>query len=370
MSTARPSAQEERWRVLASRYETLRVLAHTHGEAGSWKYATLLSRCLFFVLGLFAAGLTYSMMYLMSGLSSAGFIAGCTLLVVAEALINAKRMFASGIEESLWVAGILMLVFAIFQLFPGNNELLAIWLVAAALALAGWRLLNPLLTTAAALVASAAIAFTNSQGWQFQNMEIAGYICFAVAFLALAAGSFKFKRPSHDRMLDWLVVALPAAGYFWQLVDRPFQLTLDSLSDPWLALLLPFLLVIFYGIAALTTGLQRRTHAPLIAALVCVLLLAYELRSLTGLALQWRLIIWGTVGLIAARVIERALRTPRNGITSQDIEDRNAALDLAQVGGSIIATHNSTATAADTPPAESVAGQGGEFGGGGASGRF
>jgi hypothetical protein len=369
MSNFVPTAADERWRVLAERYPSLQSLVRTDQHATNWKYASLLTRCLFFVLGLFVAGLVYSVFNLI-GLPAPGFIAAAILIGAAEWLIQRKHLFASGIEESLWVAGLMMLVFELLSVGAYSNATLGFSLAAVALGLAGWRLLNPLFTTLAVAAASAALAFGSSHNWNFQLAPSAGYYCFALGLLALAAGSYTFARPSHDRMLDWLVVAMPLFGFFWLLWQRTAPLTLALLPQASLAMLLPVLLVFGYGCAAILVGLQRRQHAPLIAALVCIVLLAYELRALTGLALQWRLIMWGLLGLVTALLVERLLRTPRRGITSQDIEEPNPALQLAQLGSTTLATATANDAAAGTAPEKGVDGQGGGFGGGGASGRF
>jgi len=369
MSAFRPTAAEERWRVLAERYPSLRPLARGAAEAGPWKYATLLSRCLFFVLGLSAAGLGFGVIDLF-GFPAAGVVTGLVLLGIAETLIRRRHLFASGIEESLWAAGAAMIAFELFKQFGPARDSTGLLLMASVLALAGWRLLNPLLTTVAAVLASGSLALARARGGLFEHVAGAGYACFALGFVALAAGAGRFQRPSHDRMLDWLVVTMPVIGYLWLTPDRHGPLTLQALGDGALLPLLSLLLVTTFGLAALVTGLRRRTHAPLIAVLACVPLLAWELRALSGLALQWWLILWGGLGLLVAIGVERALRGSRGGITSRNVEEPNAALELARLGSAALATPPTGAAAAGAAPAPGVEGQGGRFGGGGASGRF
>lgn len=162
-------------------------------------------------------------------------------------------------------------------------------------------------------------------------------------------------------MLDWLVIALPAIGYGWTLWDR----------DGDLVQAIPALLLLTYGIVALFTGLRRRTHAPLMAALLCCVLLAVELRNVTDLPLEWRLICWGGMGLFGSIALERWLRVPRSGITSRDLEDNTAVPDLLQMVGAAVVLPAATNDASPGHPAPPPAtGGGGEFGGGGASGRY
>lgn len=354
--------------MLADRYPSLRPLVQRRPEAGGWRHATLLSRCLFFVLGLFAAGLGFGVVDLV-GIPATGAVTGLAMIGVAEFLIRARRLFASGIEEALWSAGAALLALELFELWHPRSDATGLLMVAIALALAGWRLLNPLLTTVAAVLASGSLALALSRG-MFEGVEDAGYLCFALAFLVLAAGARRVERPSHDRMLDWLVVVMPVVGFGWLSLNRSGPLTLQALRDgPPLPALLPLLLVTTFGLAAFATGLRRRTHAPLYAALAAVPLLAWELRAVTGLAPHWRLILWGGLGLAVAIGLERALRDGRDGLTSRDPGEPDAALELAQLGSAALAAPPAgTAGAGPSPPA--VEGQGGSFAGGGASGRY
>jgi uncharacterized membrane protein YgcG len=79
--------------------------------------------------------------------------------------------------------------------------------------------------------------------------------------------------------------------------------------------------------------------------------------------MHWRLIADGAVVLVVAFVLERHLRHRNAGITSQALGDEPAGLELMQLAG---AAHLGQVPAAP----EGFQGQGGSFGGGGASGRF
>lgn len=369
MSGAQPTPAEERWQALAGRHPSLRTLAGAAPEAGPWRRTTLLTRCLLFVFGVFAAGLSYGVIRLF-GLPLPGIVTGCVLVGVAELLIRRRHLFASGIEESLWACGAAMFGFEWIELLLRGSDVVAVSWMALFAALTGWRLLNPMFTTLAALLASVALALATGGGGLASDTSIAGYACFLSGGIALAAGAIRFERPSHDRMLDWLVVILPVAGYLWLCWNRNGPLTLQSLRDLDLAVLQPLLLLALYGVAALLTGLRRRTHAPLLAALACLPLLAFELRAVTGLALHWRLILWGGLGLLLAIVVERLLREPRDGLTSRDVEASLPALELVQLGSTALASAHATGASSGAAPAPRVEGQGGSFGGGGASGRF
>jgi len=369
VSGARPTPAEERWQVLGERHPAVRTLARAAPEAGPWRRATLLTRCLLFVFGVFVVGLSYGVIRLFA-VPLPGIVTGCVLVGIAEALIRRRHLFASGIEEALWGCGAAMIGFECFELLLRGGDVAALSWMALIAAIAGWRLLNPLFTTLAALLASAALALSTGGGGLASDTTCAGLACFLLGGVALVAGSTRFERPSHDRMLDWLVVTLPLAGYFWLRWNRNALPTLQSLRDLDLVVLAPLALVLAYGFATLLTGLRRRTHAPLLAMLVCLPLLAFELREVTGLALHWRLILWGGVGLLLAIVVERALREPRDGLSSREAGSPGAALELAQLGGTALTGAHAAGASGGASPAPRVEGQGGSFGGGGASGRF
>ena len=159
-------------------------------------------------------------------------------------------------------------------------------------------------------------------------------------------------------MLDWLVVTMPLCGYAW-VADR-------YAAQPWILLRhAPVLALLPWGVAALVVGIRRRAHAPLLACMVCVACVAYELRNLTGLSPQARLILWGSVALCLTLGLGRYLRVPRGGITSGAIDrggDSLAVLQMAGVG--------SLATPAAHPVGAEFKGGGGSGGGGGADGSF
>ena len=263
-----------------------------------------------------------------------------------------------------------MIMFELADVLGSLDASPVLLLCAGTLVIAGWRLLNPLFTTLAALLASCAVATLSGALLQGNRAALAGQLCFAVAFLVLAAGARVYQRPAFDRMLDWLVVALPAYGYGWTLWDRSGALTFEALRDGNLSRLVPALLLLTYGAAALFTGLRRRTHAPLIAATLSGVLLAVGLRNVTGLPLEWRLSCWGCIGLLGSIALEKWLRMPRAESLPGSARD-TATFELLQLGGAAVAVPTaSSAAAAGHPAPASTSGGGGEFGGGGASGRF
>jgi hypothetical protein len=226
------------------------------------------------------------------------------------------------------------------------------------LAAVGLRFLNPLFTAAAAAALSATVyaAAIHRPDAHLPAAAMAGTFCFAAAFVALPAGGIEFQRPSYDRMLDWLVVTMPLAGYLW-LGDWFSNGVFPAHAPLWL--LLPF------AAAALIVGIRRRAHAPLLGFMVSAGCVGFELRNVTSLSVEAKLILWGSAVFALSYGLGRYLRTPRGGISSlREAEDDEIA-DLVQLAGAGgLAPHS-----AAQRPAEFMGG-GGAGGGGGASGGY
>jgi len=322
----------------------------TSADTGGWRTANLPSRCALFVLGLIAAGMI-AVIAAQLGPKGTLVTAGLAAIAVAEWLILARRHFWSGIEEALEVAGLTMLAFEGWSRAGWSNSAGERFLCVA-LAIAGLRLLNPLFTTMAVLALVFALDVPPTA---------AGLLSYGIGLAALIAGAYRFRRPSHDLMLDWLVIVMPVAGYLWSASRNAAIDYLHAGISAWLVPICPLV----FAVVALASGLRRRAHAPIIAFMLCVACTAYELRRLTGLPLEARLILWGCVLLCASIALERYLRVTRGGITSRQVREDGDSAGFLGLAGSAVLTPNSPPQAA-----ASFEGGGGRFGGGGASGEF
>lgn len=355
MIIARPTVQQERWLVLGDRYPALHAAIEAHGGGGGWKTTTWLGRVLGFVLGIVAVVMLAGVL---SQAPAPWLVGGVLLVMAAEWLVAQRRVFRSGIEEALYACGAVgITVQLIIWNSHGGDDWIGIALVSLAVLLAGWRLLNPLFTTLAAAGGSLAIALVDGSllGSQ-QHTRAAAVFCGLLALAALVASGREWQRPSHSRMLDGLVIAMPWLAHLW-LVNRSWVHPVGTAAVA-LGVALLFLLM------NLLAGVRRRQHAPLIGALGNLACVGWAAHRLVPWPDHWQLIAAGALLLAVAVGLERALRARIQGITSRVI-DEPAALDLAQVAG---AAH--LAPAPGTPPPAGVQGQGGEFGGGGASSRF
>jgi hypothetical protein len=365
MNDFRPTPQQERWLAVAAHLRTSVDTPWLVERSGGWRSISLLTRCAFFVLGAIAAVLTAGICYLMH-FPGPLFFAGVIVIVVAEMLIAQRRLFGGGIEEALEITGLMLIVAQVMDsIHAYDAAMFSLW-VAIVLALAGARLLNALFVTLAALVLSFSLYSMARSGSSdyLSAATVTSLFCFGVAAIALAAGAKQFQRPSIDRMLDWLVIAMPVCGYIWLVQANGHGLTLALLQDG-LMPILPLLLMALFAAVALVAGIRRRRHAPVLAAMLGIGCVAYELRNLTGLALELRLILWGSMALLAALGLMVFLRKPRNGITSSEVETGPGSLDLLELAG--VSAITPAAAAHDKPGYQ---GAGGTFGGGGASGKF
>lgn len=367
MSGGRPTADEERWLAVASRLRRRADGSDFAARTGGWRVTGPLARIALFVLGVLAAGLAWGLLEGQAGLGL--LVSGLAVLGAGEWLIRARRLHASGVEEALVAAGLVMIVLWLVDV--AASEAWAVPMLALALLLAGLRLLNPLLTWAAAFTfivwLSRETPGLRVDAWLgFGTAAVAGACLAAVA--ALAVGAREFRRPSHDRMLDWLVAALPVAAYAygggWGLALRP-----ELLDPAWAGAsrgLVPLLLGVYAAIA-LVVGVRRRAHAPLLGFLgstACVLL---ELHPYTGLPAELWLIACGAAALAVGLVLDRRLREPREGVTSARLTAREGPLDLLQLAGaSVLAQRDAPAAR----PEDGFTPGGGRYGGGGAGGSW
>ncbi len=366
MSSLRPSPDEERWLTVGWRLREHSEDALIEERTGGWSTVRLLTRVALFALGLFIVGLILTIVGLV-GVRSEWWPVGLLVVFTAEALIVARRVFWTGIEEALEVAGFVLFVAQVIFNSTRVDTGVSALLLAGAFAVPGLRLLNPLFTTLSALALSFAVGVAlgfNEARWPAGEIG-PSLFCVGVALLALALGSFRFRRPAHDRMVDWLVVAMPLTAYLWAGSGHDWTASREYLRTHGLLAVTSIVLPLVFGASALVVGIRRRTHAPLLSFAVCIACLAYELRNLTGMPVEVRLILWGVVLLCGAVALERVLRTPRNGITSQKVRDHEGALELLQLAGVAAATPG-----APPPPAQGFAGAGGTYSGGGASGKY
>jgi hypothetical protein len=372
LSRWRPTPAEERWLAVTAELGDAVPHESLAERTGAWRSTGLLARSALFVLGFVAAALLVGI--LRDGGEIVLLISGLIAIVAAEWLAVTRRLYASGIEEGLGVAGYLLVGTWIATLLEPRFTLagasVTLLLLIVAGGVAGMRRLNPFVTTCAAIALVSWVG-TTVAARAIDGAIGAGLTVFivgsAIAASALALGAREYRRPSHDRMLDWLVATLPVAAYAqyarWSALD-PTQFAVGNGTGRPVAIAL----LLTLGAAMLWTGLRRRRHAPLWGFLGCVAGLAVELHDAVVLATETWLILCGLVALAAGVALERYLRTPRNGLTSAPLTTREGPLDLLQIAGAALLAKRA---GPEAPPAETTfEGGGGKFGGSGASGSY
>lgn len=354
---ARPTAAEERWLLLADRYPALRATIEEAGHEGVWKTTTSLARCLGFLLGLLGTGMFAGVLV---PFDSPWLVGGLIMMGVAEWLVATRRVFHSGVEEALYLCGA---VAAVVQILIWNrssdHEEIGVAMISMAVLLVGWRLLNPLFTTLAAAGFSLAVSAIGGHLFDSRAHGIeAAIFCAILSAAALVLGGRTWRRPSHDHMVEGLMIVMPWLCYFWLQSSVHYG---DAFvrRAPWALAVAGTFFVVNMAI-----GVRRRQHAPLIAALGSLACMAHALDRLLSWSQHWKMIACGASLLMAALLLDRWLKRTRNGITSQPVVEP-ASLGLVELAA---AAHLAPATG--SAPREVVHGEGGSFSGGGASGRF
>ncbi len=368
----RPSPEEERWLEVESRFGAAVPRAVLDERTGGWRSTGPLARIALFVLGLVAAALLLGILGFRS--ESTLLVAGLIAALAAEWLTVAKRLHASGVEEGLCVGGAVLIgawiatIIAPRSGFAGGS--VETLVLIAAVGAAGLRLLNPFVTTGSVIAFVYWAGSTATAGALDQTIG-GGVTTFifgcALATLALVLGAREYRRPSHDRMLYWLVATLPVAAYAQPATWNVYEAFYVPAGGG-VVRLTTVVLLLMLATALLVTGLRRRLHAPLLGFVGCVACLAVELRLATTIATETWLILYGLAALLTGLALDRYLRQPRNGLTSAALDGRDGPLDLLQTAGAAVLAQR---TASELPRAEPpVTSGGGRFGGGGASGSY
>src|SRR5256885_6949035 len=61
--------------------------------------------------------------------------------------------------------------------------------------------------------------------------SVEGLLCYGVGLAALAAGAYRFRRPSHDLVLDFLVVVMPRSEEHTSELQSPCNLVCRLLLE-------------------------------------------------------------------------------------------------------------------------------------------
>lgn len=284
-----------------------------------WKTNGLLARCAFFLLTCAAAGAFFGLCHVLE-VPRKGMVCGAIFLIVAEILIGTRRWFFTGVEEALWIGGLIALILEL----PSSGQPESWLVIAAAWAVAGWRVRNPLFGALAAILV---MVYCEAR---FDLGVMSAILLSAGAMLLLLR---TWRRPSTEWLLFAIAVVLPIAGRF----------TADAVWRN-----VTILLYTTLGILALFLAIRRRHHAFYLTGIVSLAIAATDVGDQIAAPLEAKLAVAGAALLTIAFLASRKVKSTE----SEDLLE-------------MIATHALAPEAA--PPAPEP---GGRFGGAGASGDY
>lgn len=294
-----------------------------------WRTNGLLVQAVFFVLTCIALGAAYA-------LFDDGLFPGVVAIATAEYLINRWRWFFTGVEAALWLGGL----FALISELPSSGTPESILVIAAACAVAGARVRNPLFGAAAAGIVA----------HYFEVARDAGVLAAVIlATLALLALGRTWRRPTTEWLFIAIALVLPLVGAAF--ADREWR-------D------VTIILYAAYGALALILGLRLRHHACFLASMIGFGVAGMEVGDkLDPVPFELRLATGGAFLLALAFTINRVLRDRTTGfvLTPAKLNPMDEELQLA-------ATFALKPETPEGEPPEKI--EGGAFGGAGASGDY
>ena len=318
----------------------------------------------------------------MEGFALFHLVAGAILLAVAEALHSTRRFRRFGVEEACAWIGVSYFTGGGLWLFnslaePGNRVLLGLggWLVAGLAALAAWRWGTP--WTGYVATAALFLALSQTPLNQLAWLVVALVSAWPLAYLSMAG----HVSPEGRRRFREAFVVVTLAGYFAlhvEVIER--RLFAHLLATPPVAVLPPLpqwlLCASLVAMAVmpmiwLGVGLARRHRPAIDLGMFLLLISAVGLVDRLDLEPVWLALLVGGAALILAALALRAALgalpgAEWNGLTASALaEDRASAGNFETVA--ILAAFAPTARPLEE---KRFTGEGGEFGGGGASAKF
>lgn len=298
-----------------------------------WRTNGVIVQAVFFVLASIALGAFYGLCHVFD-VPKPGIVAGLAAIVVAEYLIGSKRWFGTGVEAALWLGGLICLITEL----PRSGSKESILVVAAAFAVSGARVRNPLLGA----IAAALVAY-----YAEDRFDLGVIVALVMAGGALLALLRTWQRPS----TEWLFIAV---SLLLPIVGRAFA------DAEWRTTTLALYAV--FAAVALLLGITRRHHAFFFAAMIGVAISVTDLALDLVLPPETKFAVAGALLLAIAFAVSRALRDRTSGfvLTRARFTSFDDDLELAAT----------FAMKPETARIETEKSGGGSFGGAGASGEF
>lgn len=328
------NAADERARLLRSKLASDKLLT---AEVAAqlevpWRTNGVIVQCVFFFLTCIAIGAFYGLCSVLD-VPKAGIVLGIAAIAAAEMLIRIARWFSTGVEIALWLGGLGGFITELPR--TGSKE--SILVFAAACAIAGWRVRNPIAGACSAILVMV---------WFEQRFDLGVIAGLAMATLAMFALLRTWQRPTTEWLLIAITVALPVAAWF-------------TADERWRVVTLT--LYAAFGAVALVLAFAKRHHAFFVAALEGLGFAAFDVARRIVAPEEAKLAIAGAVLLGAAFVLSRALKGKTHGLVATKTGDDESLAMLATLAA---APH--TAAPSSSAPATGD----GRFGGAGASGGY
>ena len=218
-----------------------------------------------------------------------GIATGIIALIVAEFLILKLRWFWTGVEEALWLVG----AYALISEIPHSDARLWPLVIAAAAAIAGVRVRNPMF---GALAAFGTVIY-------FENRFDLGVVAGLVFGLAGALGLLRtWRRPSNEYLCIAIVLIVPAAAI--TTADPAWRNTTIALYAA-------------FGILTFVLAIRFRHHALFFAGGIGIAIAAIELaRTFPNVALEAKVALGGGILLATSWIASRALRDRTTGFVT------------------------------------------------------
>ena len=326
------TADQERARSIRARAKQWPI-ARTIVDAEfpeTWRGYGVLAQAVFFLLTCAAIGAFYA-------LTDAELLTAVLCIGLAEVLIRARRWFGTGVEGALWIGGL----FAALSALPSTGAPEAMLLAAAAAAIAGWRVRNPLF----GVVAACFVTEYCEKKWDLGTLA-----ALAIAAAALVALYRVWKRPSTEWLFIGLLVLMPLAG-------------LVHADAGWARITI--LLYSALALLAFASALVKRHHAMLAGASTAAAGAVATLHEHLHLREEFTFAVAGAVLLLASWLTARQLRGRTRGCVVTPASLTPFDDDLQTLGTIAVAAP----TSAGNPP-EQRSQDGGGFGGAGATGDY
>lgn len=261
-------------------------------------------------------------------------VTGVASITIGEWLIRRWKWFATGVEASLWLGGLIALITTL----PRSGKPEALLLIAAAAAIAAFRVRSALFGVVAAVIV---VIYAEQRG-------NAGTVCaLGIGVVALFALLRTWRRPSAELFWTGLAVFMPVAGRL--AADREWIRTTIALYA-------------VFAAVALFLAVRARHHALFFSAAIALAIAGTDLGNRIAAPLEARLAVAGAALLALAWAVSRRLRNRTTGVVATPAKLTRAD-DAIEIAGAIAGSEGPRPEAAPEQP-------GGRFGGAGATGEF